>query len=98
MMNLDTDMIDDAADTLPFGRFDPATEEPTDPDGTSIYDLRPAPPPRYVGRSAARQRLIRSTRQEIAGLRAAIAAGWDVGPELMHEERRLAALVAADRR
>lgn len=99
MMNLDTDTdtIDDAADTLPFGRFDPHTEEPTIPDGTSIYDLRPAPPPRYVGRSVARRRQIRATRQSIAGLRDAIAAGWDVGPELAHEQRRLAALEAADR-
>ena len=56
---------------------------------------------RYIGRdrrSVARRRMIRATRQDIAGLRDAIAAGWDVGPELAHEERRLAALEAADRR
>jgi hypothetical protein len=53
---------------------------------------------RYIGRSrrsAARRRMIRSTEQSIAGLRDAIAAGWDVGPELAHEERRLAALESA---
>jgi hypothetical protein len=56
---------------------------------------------RYIGksrRSAARRRMIRSTEQNIAGLRDAIAAGWDVGPELAHEERHLAALEAAVRR
>jgi hypothetical protein len=37
-------------------------------------------------------RLIRAARQDIARLREAIAAGWDIGPELAHEERRLAAL------
>jgi len=55
----------------------------------------------YLGRSrrsVARHRLIRATRQDIEDLRDAIEAGWDVGPELAHEERRLAALVAADRR
>jgi hypothetical protein len=79
---------DDAADTLRFRRIGP--------DATSIYDLRGTP--RYVGRtnrSAARRRLIRSTRQEIAGLREALASGWDVGPELAYEEGRLAALEAA---
>lgn len=93
------DAFDDAADTLRFvrPRFD--SEAPTDPDATSIYDLRAAPPPRYVGHSAARRRrLIRATRQDIAGLRDALSAGWDVGPELEHEQRRLAALEAADRR
>jgi hypothetical protein len=98
MLHLDTnDTNDDAADTL---RFRPILDAdvPLDPDATSIYDLRPAPPPRYVGRSAARRRQIRATRQDIAGLRDAIDAGWDVGPELAHEERRLAALVTADRR
>jgi len=60
------DTIDDAADTLRF-RPDLDVETPSDPDATSIYDLRPA------------QRR---------------AAGWDVAPELAHEERRLAALMA----
>ena len=73
-------------------------ETPADPDATSIYDLRGTPPPHYVGRSEARCRMIRATRREIAGLRAAIADGWDVGLELAHEERRLSALEAAERR
>jgi len=91
----DTSTIDDAADTLRFSR---ALDAPADPDATSIYDLRGVPAPRYVGRSAVRRRrLIRATRQDIAGLRAAISAGWDVGPELAHEERRLSALMAAER-
>ena len=91
-----TDTIDDAADTL---RFRPVfdAETPIDPDGTSIYDLRDAPPSRYAGRSVARRRQIRATRQDIAGLRDAIAAGWDVGPELEHEERRLSVLMTAER-
>ena len=93
MMQIDDiDMTDDAADTLRF-RPNLALEAEADPDATSIYDLR-APPPRYMGRSAARRRQIRATRQDIAGLRDAIEAGWDVGPELAHEERRLAALEA----
>lgn len=53
---------------------------------------------RHVGRSAARRRQIRATRQGIAGLRDAIDEGWDVGPELAHEERRLASLEVAERR
>jgi hypothetical protein len=82
--------IDDAADTL---RFRPISdvEAPTDPDATSIYDLRAAPPTRHA---ATHRRLIRSVRRDLAGLRDAVAAGWDVGPELAHEERRLAALEA----
>lgn len=55
----------------------------------------------YIGRtrrSVARRRAIRAMRQDIAGLRDALKEGWDVGPELAHEERRLAALEAADRR
>jgi hypothetical protein len=80
----------DAADTLRFTRVGP--------DATSIYDLRSAPSPRYVGRSAARRSLIWAMRKDIAGLRDLIVAGWDVGPELAHEERRLAALEAAVRR
>ena len=94
MMHVDdSDFCDDAADTLRFG-FSFDFEAPTDPDATSIYDLRDAPPSRYAGRSVARRRQIRATNQDIAGLRDAIEAGWDVGPELAHEERRLAALEA----
>lgn len=90
--------LDDAADTLRFVRldFDVFDEAPTDPDATSFYDLT-TPPPTYLGiqrASAARRRQIRDTRQEIAGLRAAVAAGWDVGPELAYEEQRLALLEA----
>lgn len=82
----------DAADTLRFFRVDP--------DATSIYDLRSAPPsPRYMGRSdsSAQRRLIRTTRQDVARLREALASGWDIGPELAHEERRLAVLKASSR-
>ena len=96
-----------AADTLRFVRpsFDFDAEAPTDPDATSTYDLRdvPTPTPRYAGRSGVltirrRRRQIRDTRENLLRLREAIADGWDVGPELAHEERHLAALVAADRR
>jgi hypothetical protein len=97
MINLDSDTIDDAADTLPFGRFDFNTEASTDPDATSIYDLREAPPSRYAARFAARRGQIREARQNIAGLRDALGEGWDVGPELAHEQQRLAALEATDR-
>jgi hypothetical protein len=88
---IDTNTNDDAADTHRFRRFD----IPIDPDATSIYDLRAAPPPRYVGRSWIRRRRIHDTQQEIDGLRDAIASGWDVGPELAYQERRLATLMAA---
>ena len=55
----------------------------------SIYDITPC----HVDRAAARRRLlIRTTRHDIARLRKAIVAGWDVGPELAYEERRLATL------
>ena len=85
----DTLDIDEAADTLRFVRISP--------DATSIYDIIP-PAVRRLDRAAIRRRLIRATRQDIAGLREAVAAGWDIGPELAHEERRLASLEAADRR
>ena len=89
------DAADDAADTLRFTRPDFAFEVPTDPDATSIYDLTPTPvPARYVGRSPRRRRQIRDTRENILRLREALAAGWDIGPELAHEERRFCALVA----
>jgi hypothetical protein len=42
----DTDLIDDAADTLRFARPNFDLDAPTDPDATSIYDLNSAPPPR----------------------------------------------------
>ena len=97
MMQLnDTNMnIDDAADTLRFVRPDFAFEAEADPDATSIYDLTPAPSPRYVGRSAVRRRRqIRDTRENVLRLREALAEGWNIAPELAHEERRLAALEA----
>ena len=97
MMQLnDTDTTDDAADTLRFVRPDFAFEAPTDPDATSIYDLRAAPPPRYVGRerSPRRRRQIRDTRENLLRLREALSEGWNIGPELAHEERRLATLEA----
>lgn len=54
--------------------------------------------PIRVDRSAARRRQIRDTRRNVIALREAIEAGWEVGPELAHEERRLAKLEAASRR
>jgi hypothetical protein len=80
--NLDSNMIDEAAVTARFARI----VDPTDGDVTARIVVR------KPDRGLARRRLIRSTRQDIARLRDAIAAGWDVGPELAHEERRLAAL------
>ena len=85
------DTIDDAADTLRFVRPDFAFEAPTDPDATSIYDLTPTPV-RYMGRSPRRRRQIRDTRENVLRLREALAKGWDIAPELAHEEKRLAAL------
>ena len=87
-----TDTIDDAADTLHFVRPDFAFESPTDPDGTGIYDLTPAPERRPS--SPRRRRQIRDTRENILRLREALAQGWDIGPELAHEEQRFCALVA----
>ncbi len=75
--------VDDAADTLRFSRVSAGA--------TSIYDLTSF-------ETAARHRgKIREARQDVAGLREALTAGWDVGPELAHEERRLAALEAPAR-
>ena len=93
-LNVDTDTIDDAADTLRMYRFD--FEAPSDPDATSIYDLTPTPvPARYVGSSPRRRRQIRDTRTNLLRLREALANGWDIGPELAHEEQWLVALEAA---
>jgi hypothetical protein len=77
---------DDAAITARFFR--------SDPDATSIYDITP-PAVRRLDRAAIRRRLIRATRRDVAQLREALASGWDIGPELAHEERRLAALEAS---
>ena len=96
----DVPEIDDAADTLRFARPDFLfrDEAPTDPDATGIYELAPTAPPRYVGRSPRRRRQIRDTRENVLRLRESVAEGWDIGPELAHEERRLSALLTADRR
>ena len=70
--------VDEAADTLRF---------------PSIHDLI-TEPVRCLDRADAQRRLIRTKRRDIARLREVLAAGWDVGPELAYEERRLAALEA----
>ncbi len=91
----DTDTIDDAADTLRFVRPGFDFDSSTDPDATSIYDLTPTSV-RYAARvSPRRRRQIRDTRENVLRLREALAVGWDIAPELAHEERRLAALEAA---
>lgn len=104
LVGFDDDSNDDtdAATTL---RFSPVEifdfEPPTDPDATAIYDLSGLNAQLslgYVGQSTAslaRRRQIRTTRDLIAGLREAISEGWDVGPELVYAERRLAMLEAA---
>jgi hypothetical protein len=84
-----TDSTDDAADTLRFVRPDFAFDAPTDPDATSIWDLAPTPVSKI---SPRRRRQIRDTRENILRLREALAQGWDIAPELAHEENRLAAL------
>lgn len=81
----DTNDTDEAADTLRFVRIDP--------DATSIYDITPLHA-RRLDHAVVRRRLIRATRQDVARLREAVAAGWDIGPELAYEERQLAALEA----
>lgn len=86
--------LDDAADTLRFERVVDFDDTPTDPDATSFYDLSP-PPPICLGiqrASARRRRQIRDTRENVRRLREALAAGWDIAPELAHEEQRLCAL------
>ena len=105
LVGMDADSLEtqgDAADTLRFAPIDLYDfEQPTDPDATAIYDLNSLHAKLslgYVGQSSAslaRRRQIRSARQLIEGLREAIAEGWDVGPELVYAERRLAALEAA---
>jgi hypothetical protein len=96
MKTVDDIDLDDAADTLRFRpNFNFDDEAPTDPDATSIWDITTpvlARPPRVATR---RRRQIRDTRENILRLREALAAGWDVAPELAFEERQLAALEAA---
>ena len=105
LVGMDADSLEtsgaDAADTLRFSLVDLYEfEQPTDPDATAIYDLNSLHAQMsiaYVGQSTAslaRRREIRTTRDLIAGLREAIAEGWDVGPELVYAERRLAELQA----
>ena len=67
-----------------------------DPDATSAYDITPLAVQR-LDHAVARRRLIRATRREVLQLREALASGWDIGPELAHEERWLASLERADR-
>ena len=88
----------DAADTLRFARQGFDSEAPTDPGTTAIYNLGSPGTKGHSRRSAARRRQIRDTRENVLRLREALAEGWEIGPELAHEERRLAALEAADRR
>ena len=77
----------------------------SDPDATSIIDIRGV---NWHDRDTtstclrtlspgvlSRRRLIMEIRLGVAGLRAALASGWDIGPELAYEECRLAALEAA---
>jgi hypothetical protein len=94
----DYDALDDAADTLRFSRADFAAfdDDPTDPDATAIWEI--ATPVLTIPRaSARRRRQIRDTRENIRRLREALAAGWDIAPELAFEQRQLIALEAADR-
>lgn len=91
----DIDLTDDAADTLRFSRGDFAVfdDAPTDPDATSIWDI--TTPVMTIPRvSARRRRQIRDTRENVRRLREALAAGWDIAPELAHEEHQLAVLEA----
>jgi hypothetical protein len=69
-------------------------------DTTAIYDVRAVPTrARYVReRMNSRSRAICAVRRDVDRLRDAFADGWDVGPALVHQERRLAMLVAADRK
>lgn len=92
----DYDALDDAADTLRFRRdFNFDDEAPTDPDATSIWDIATPVMAHAPRRTAERRRKIRDTRENILRLQEALAAGWDVAPELAYEERQLAVLEAS---
>ena len=80
-------------------------DDTSDTDATAIIDIRGV---NWLDRDTtstclrtlspgvvSRRRLIMEIRLGVAGLRAALASGWDIGPELAYEERRLAALEAA---
>jgi len=94
MENFDDTCVDDAADTARF--MSPDFDFDGDTDVTSTYDIRVRPSPSSRARRAAciaaRRLQIHATRQCIARLREAMEAGWDVSPELQHEERRLSEL------
>ena len=91
----DTDDVFDAADTLRFVRPSFDSEAPTDPDATSIYLLTPTARP-DVRSARRRRRRIRDTRENVLRLREALANGWDIAPELAHEEQKLAAMMSKD--
>lgn len=87
---------DDAADTqrmlCPDFDFDRDTD--VMPVAVPIYDIGSTYPESRLAsdRAAARRLLIHGTRQNIARLRDALSSGWDVGPELAYEVRRLVSL------
>jgi hypothetical protein len=66
-----------------------------DLDVTSIYIRKLSCSTGWGDLTAVRRHQIHAARQDIAGLRAALASGWAIGPELAYEERRLEALEAA---
>jgi hypothetical protein len=80
-------------------------EDTSNPDAVAIFDIRSVNWNDLDTTSIcirtlssvvlSRRHLILEIRQGIMGLRAALASGWDIGPELAYEERRLAALEAA---
>lgn len=81
-------------------------EDTSNPDAASILDIRSVDWDDVLDTTSicirvlspgalAHRRLIMEIRQGLVGLRAALASGWDIGPELAYEERRLAALEAA---
>lgn len=86
--------VDDAeaADTQRMVRKAFDIDAPPNPDATSFYDLRP-PAPSNTLEKRRRRRLICEAEECIKGLREALTTGWDVGPELAYEERRLATLL-----
>jgi len=96
-MRLDLDDTnDDAADTqrmlCPDFDFDGDTD--VMPVAVPICDIGSTYPESRLAsdRAAARRLLIHGTRQNITRLRDALRSGWDVGPELAYEVRRLVAL------